>query len=175
MIKKILLGLLALIVVGGGAFFFINGKDKYDPSKFSAKISDGLNVGSTVSFTLPDQFDKVHTLDDSTKKLILVFKKDAGHAVNEFLQKQEADYLTKRNTLFIADISPMPVIIRNAFALPDLKSSSYIMLLLYDEAIVKQFKDEANVEKIAIVTLENAVVKSTQFISTEEELKAALN
>ena len=174
MIKKILLGLLALLVVGGGTFFFLNSKDKYDPSKFSAKLSDGLNIGSTVSFTLPDQFDKVHTLDDSTKKLILVFKKDSGHAVNEFLQKQEADYLTKRNALFIADISPMPVIIRNAFALPDLRNSSYTMLLLYDEGIVKQFKDEANIEKIAIVTLENAVVKSTQFISTEEELEAAL-
>jgi len=174
MIKKILLGLLAILMVGGGIFFFMNSEDKYDPSKFMAKVSDGLNTGSTISFTLPDQFDKVHTLEDSTKKLILVFKKDAGHAVNEFLQKQEDGYLEKRNALFIADISPMPVIIRNAFALPDLKSSSYTMLLLYDEMIVKQFKDEANAEKIAIVTLENSVVKSTQFISTEEELKAVL-
>ncbi len=174
MIKKILLALLLLLIVGGAIFFFMNGKDKYDASKFSAKASDMLNAGSTISFTLPDQFDKVHTLDASTKKLILVFTKDAGHAVNEFLKKQESGFLEKRNTLFIADISPMPVIIRNAFALPDLRSSPYTMLLLYDQAIVDQFKDESKVDKIIIVNLENNVVKSTELISTEEELKTIL-
>lgn len=174
MIKKILLGLLALLVVGGGIFFFMNGTDKYDPSKFSAKTSDVLNVGSSVSFTLPDQFDKVHTLDAGVKKLILVFKKDAGHTVNEFLKKQEAGYLEAKNALFVADISPMPVIIRNAFALPDLRSGNYTMLLLYDENMVKHFKDESKVDKIVVVTLDNKVVKSVEYVSTEAELEKLL-
>jgi len=174
MIKKILLWLLIVLVVAGAALFILNGTDRYDASKFSGTSSDGLNVGSKISFTLPDQFDKAHTLDAEVKKLIFVFKKDAGHTVNEFLQKQESDYLTKRNTLFVADISPMPVIIRNTFALPDLRTSPYKMLLLYDGELVKAFKDEVNAEKIAIVTVDNGVVKSVEYISTEAELEKAL-
>ncbi len=174
MIKKILLGLLGLILIGGGALFFINGKDNYDASKYSAKVSNDLNAGSTISFTLPDQFDKAHTLKAETKTLVLVFAKATGHTVKEFLKKQDSDYLTKRDTLFVADISPMPTVIRNTFALPDLKKSAYSVLLIYDKNISHQLKNEKEADKIAVVTLENRVVKAVIYISTEEELKNIL-
>ena len=174
MIKKILLGLLGLIVIGSGALFFIKGKDNYDATKYSANVSNGLNTDSTISFTLPDQFDKAHTLKTDTKTLILVFAKATGHTVKEFLKKQDSDYLTKRATLFVADISPMPTVIRNTFALPDLKKSAYSVLLIYDKNIAKQLKNEKEADKIAVVTLENGVVKATKYIDSEEELKALL-
>ncbi len=171
MIKKILLGLLGLIIIGAGGLFFINGKDNYDASKYSANVSNGLNTGSTISFTLPDQFDKSHTLKADTKTLVMVFAKATGHTVKEFLKKQESDYLTKRDTLFIADVSPMPTVIRNTFALPDLRKSAYSVLLIYDKNIAQQLKNDKEAEKIAIVTLENGAVKEVKYISTEEELK----
>jgi len=174
MIKKIFLGLLGLIIIGGGALFFIKGKDNYDATKYSANVSNGLNAGSTISFTLPDQFDKAHTLTEDTKTLILVFSKATGHTVKEFLKKQDSDYLAKRNTLFVADISPMPTVIRNTFALPDLKKSAYSVLLIYDKNIAKQLKNEKEAEKIAVVTLENGVVQASKYISSEEELKTLL-
>lgn len=174
MIKKILFGLLALIVIVGGVLFLKNGKDTYDATKYSASVSNGLNAGSTISFTLPDQFDKAHTLTADTKILILVFAKATGHTVKEFLKKQDSDYLPKRNALFVADISPMPTIIRNTFALPDFKKSTYSVLLIYDKNIAKQLKNEKEADKIAVVTLENGVVKAVKYISTEEELKALL-
>ncbi len=174
MIKKILFGLLGLIIIGGGVLFFLNGKDNYDATKFSANVSNGLNSGSTISFTLPDQFDKAHTLKADTKTLIMVFAKATGHTVKEFLKKQDSDYLAKRDTLFVADISPMPTVIRNTFALPDLKKSSFSVLLIYDKNIAKQLKNEKEADKIAVVTLENGVVKAVKYISNEEELKNIL-
>ena len=162
------------MVIGGGLLFFMNGKDTYDASKYSANVSDGLNAGSTVSFTLPDQFDKAHTLKADTKTLILVFAKATGHTVKAFLKKQESDYLGKRGTLFVADISPMPTVIRNTFALPDLKKSAYSVLLIYDKNIAKQLKNEKEADKIAVVTLENGVVKATKYVNSEEELKSIL-
>ena len=174
MIKKILFGLLGLIIIGGGVLFFLNGKDNYDATKFSANVSNGLNSGSTISFTLPDQFDKAHTLKADTKTLILVFAKATGHTVKEFLKKQDSDYLAKRATLFVADISPMPTVIRNTFALPDLKKSAYSVLLIYDKNIAKQLKNEKEADKIAVVTLENSVVNAVKYITTEEELKTIL-
>ena len=67
MIKKILLGLLGLIIIGGGALFFMNGKDNYDATKYSANVSNGLNTGSTISFTLPDQWYLLKQLDTQLK------------------------------------------------------------------------------------------------------------
>jgi hypothetical protein len=174
MIKKIVLGILGVLLIGGGALFVMNGKDTYDASKYSAKVSNGLNTGSTISFTLPDQFDKPHSLSADTKKLILVFAKSTGHTVKAFLKQQDKDYLPQRHTLFVADISPMPVVIRNTFALPDFKKSPYSVLLIYDKSIAKQLKNEQEADKIALVDLENGEIKAVKYVTTEEELKTWL-
>ena len=175
MFKKIALGIIAILVIGGGTLFAINGKDNYDATKYGANVSDGLNVGSHVSFTLPDQFDKSHRVDNDAKILILSFAKATGHTVKEFLAKQPKEYLPLRDAFFIADISPMPTIIRNTFALPDLKKSPFSVLLIYDETIAAKIKNNEKADKIVIATLNNGVVESVKYISTEEELKAALN
>ncbi len=175
MIKKIILGVFALTIIAGGTLFFINGKDNYDASKYQATATNGLNIGSTIAFTLPDQFDKAQSLTADTKKVVFVFAKATGHTVKEFLKQQDKEYLTQRNTLFVADISPMPTIIRNTFALPDLKKSAYSVLLVYDQAISKAFKNETQAEKIAVVTLNNGTVETVKYISTDAELKAELN
>ncbi len=81
--------------------------------KYNLTATDGLNVGSKLDFTLPDQFDKPHSLSSDTKNLILSFSKASGHAVKEFLKKEPKEFLEQHKTMFIADISPMPVVIRN--------------------------------------------------------------
>jgi hypothetical protein len=172
MVKRIVLGVLALLVVGVVTLFAVNGKDNYDASKYSASATDGINVGSKLDFTLPDQFDKAHSLTNDTKRVILVFAKSTGHTVKAFLNKQDSNFLSRRKTLFVADISPMPTVIRNTFALPDLKKSNYSVLLIYDKQIAKSLKNEQEADKIAIVTLDNKVVKSVDFITTEDELRA---
>jgi len=174
MIKKIALGLLTFIVIAVGGLFLVNGKNNYDATKYSTTATDGINIGSKISFTLPDQFDKAHSLTDDTKKLIFVFAKATGHTVKEFLKTQSSDYLSKKNALFIADISPMPTVIRNTFALPDFKKSNYSVLLIYDGEIAKKLKNESQADKIAIATIENGVVKDIKFVATAKELVAQL-
>jgi hypothetical protein len=174
MIKKILFGVLALMFVGVGVLFLLNGKDTYDASKFSADATDGLKSGSVISFTLPDQFDKSHSLTAKTKKVIFVFAKATGHTVKAFLKKKNKDFLPNQNALFVADISPMPTVIRNTFALPDFKKSSYSVLLIYDKAIAKKLKDAKNADKITVTEVENGVVGLVKHIETEEELAALL-
>ncbi len=174
MLKKIFFSLIVLIVIAVGTLFAINGKNNYDPSKYQASATKGLHTGSKLSFTLPDQFDKAYTLTDKTKKVIFVFAKATGHTVKEFLKKQDKSYLPSRNTLFVADVSGMPTIIRNTFALPDFKKSAYSVLLIYDKAIAKSYKDENKADKISIVSLQNGDIKDIKYVSTEKELKAAL-
>jgi len=175
MFKKLALGIVAILIIGGGALFAINGKDHYDATKYGAKVSNGLNVGSEVSFVLPDQFDKSHTVGKDAKILILSFAKSTGHMIKGFLSKQPKDYLPSRHAFFIADISPMPTVIRNTFALPDLRKSPYSVLLIYDENIASQIKNDKEADKIAIATLDNGVITNVKYILTEKELEASLN
>ncbi len=173
MIKKIVLTLVALLVIGGGVFFMMNSKDNYDASKYMANGS--IVKGETIEFTLPDQFDKAHTLGDDTKTLIFTFAKATSHIVRDFLQKQPSDYLSSRHAYYVADISPMPTVIRNAFAMPDLKKSDYPVLLIYDANIAKNFRDEAHKDAIMIVTLENKKVSDIQFVTDVAALESALH
>jgi len=175
MIKKIILAFVLLLLIATGALFAINGKDHYDPSKFSATASNGLTVNSKLTFTLPDQFDKAITLTPATKKVIFVFAKDTGHTVKEFLKKQDKNYLPSRDTLFVADVSGMPTIIRNTFALPDFRKSPYSVALIYDKVIASTYKNKKDADKITIASLNDGVITKIQTLTTEEALKAALN
>ena len=171
---KILLFLLIQKFVDLSTLFFIIAQTIYDFFKYFAALSDGLKKGSTVSYTLPDQFDKTQTLDDSIQKLILVFAKDTGHTVKEYLKAQPADYLTKHHTAFVADVSPMPVVIRNTFALPDLKKQHYSVILILDKKISDDFKKDAKTDEIAVATVKSGKIEKVQYLKSAEELKAAL-
>jgi len=172
--KKILLGLLVILVAAAGVLFFLKGKDTYEGHTSSVSLSDGLHVGSTISYTLFDQFGKPHTLDDSIHTLILVFAKDTGHTVKAYLGAQSADYLSVHHVAFVADISPMPVVIRNTFALPDLKTQPYSVNLILDETIAASLKNGAKVDGITVVTLKNKQVEKVAYAESVEALKAMI-
>lgn len=174
MMKKLILSVVALLVVGVGALFAINGKDNYDPSKYHTTATHGINIGSKLSIKLPDQFDKAYEVRNDTQKVVFVFGKATGHTVREYLKTQPKDFLPSRHTLFIADISGMPAVIRNTFALPDFKKSPYSVMLIYDKNIAQILKDNKNADKITIATVKNKEITAIKYISTEDELKAEL-
>ncbi len=173
MFKKIVLPILLLLLVAAGAFFFINSSDNYDASKYSATV-DKLTEGESIDFTLPDQFGKAHALSDDTKTLIFTFAKATSHNVRDFLKSQPASYLSNKKAYYIADISPMPVVIRNAFAMPDLKKSAYPVILIYDGTIAAKFRDDSQKDAIMIVSLDNKKVTSVKFADDVDTLKALL-
>ncbi len=176
--KKIVIAVIALLVIGGAFFAFFNAKDDYDASKYFAKVvpeGEGLAVGTTIDFRLPDQFGKAHTLSNQTSILIFSFAKETGHTVRNFLKSQKGNYLADHQAMFVADISPMPTIIRNAFALPDLKKSAFPVLLIYDPAIAAKFKNEAQKDRICIVKLNGKKIEEIRYLNGEEALEKAID
>ncbi len=173
--KKFLLAIVALLVIAGGIFVMLNAKENYDPSKYSAVVEPApLKTGSKIDYTLPDQFNKPHSLEPGTRTLILTFAKKSAHTVRNFLKEQPEDFLLTHEAEYIADINPMPVIIRNAFAMPDLRKSHYPVLLIYEKKIADKFKDPAHDDDIMIVTLQQQVVKSVDYVKDARALKAKL-
>ena len=158
---KILLGLLATFLLVGCS-----------SSAVEENVKPKLVVGQSVAdLKLNDQFEKPHTLNSNTYKLIFAFSKDGAHVCNDFFNTQVPTYLEDNNAQFIADVSAAPSLIRDMFIMPGLKDFKHTVLLLDDKALAAPFRKDMDVEKIVVVYVLNKEITKIETISTEAELK----
>lgn len=138
------------------------------------QIAPSISVGSNLNLELNDQFDKAHKIEENTKKVIFVFTKATGHLVKQFFNTQNEDFMQKRDIQLIADVSPMPSLILEYAALPDLKKNKYPIMLIRDEKIAPNFKNEANSEAIMIVNLDKLKVTNVKFVSNINDFQSEI-
>lgn len=175
--KKILIIVSLLIVVAAGTLFALKGQSHYDPSRYSLSVQPAdkpFGVGSTIDFTLPDQFDASHSLSPDTRTLLFAFSKETGHLIKQFMGDKPEGYLAEKKAVIIADISPMPTVILNTFALPDLRKSHYPMLLIYDKTMAKRLKEGQPADKVIVMTLQNGKVEKVEHASDLSSLEKLL-
>jgi len=127
------------------------------------KIDDKIS-----SFSLPNQFDKIHTINGEISKIIVSFQRDDINLINDFLSSKNSDFLDKNNTVFIDNISKVSSLIVKMFIIPKLREYHYDILLIYNETS-KKFLEQEN--KISVYLIENGTVKDIKYISTKEELE----
>ncbi|MDD5405801.1 MAG: hypothetical protein PHE73_02525 [Sulfurovaceae bacterium] len=173
MLKKIGIAMALLLLIIGG-IFISNSSEIFSQKGYFAKSTNGLKVGSDIDFVLPNQHDKPTKLDDTTKKVIFVFAKPTGHIVKNYLATQSVDFLPSKNMLFVADISPMPVAIRNLMAMPDLRKSHFSVLLTFEPTLTKPFYDENHKDQIIITTLDNKKITKVIYATNEKEFLDAI-
>lgn len=122
-----------------------------------------LKVGDTFPpLVLVDQFDKKVEVP-SEGKLLLSFEKDISTAIQEFLLKQDKNYLSGNHLLYISDVSSLPSFLVNLFVLPTLKEFAFSVALIYDENEMPH--EEGNV---TVISLEKGVVVKVEFMGVEE-------
>jgi len=138
------------------------------------QIAPKIVVGSNLELAVNDQFDKAQKINENTKKVIFVFTKATGHLVKEYLKTQSEDFMEKRNIQFVADVSPMPSLILEYAALPDLQKNKYPIMLIRDEAIVPNYKNDANSEAIMIVNLDKLKVTNVKFVSNINDFQSEI-
>ncbi len=135
-------------------------------------LTQDIKVGEFFkNITIKDQFDKPKMLSGQTKKIIFVFTKKSGHTVKELLDSKSNDYLSKKNIAFIADISGMPSIIANMFAIPDLKKHKYSIMLIRNEDNAKKYENEKYKDYIIVVGLNNFKITSITLVGTAKNLE----
>ena len=161
---KILLGLLA-------TFLFVG----CSSSAVEENITPKLVVGKSVAdLKLNDQFEKAHSLNPNTYKLIFAFSKDNAHTCNDFFNTKSPTYIEDHNAQFIADVSAAPSLIRSIFIMPGLKDFKHTVLLLEDKATAAPFRKDMDVEKIVVVYILNKEITEIKTITTSEELRKTL-
>lgn len=173
MLKKLIILMVSLFIIIAVLVGF-SSKEIFNQEGYFTKSTNGLNVGSNIDFTLPNQHDEQISLSDNTKKVIFVFAKSTGHTVKQYLSAQPSDFLTSKDMLFVADISPMPVAIRNLMAMPDLKKSNYSVLLTFEPTLTKPFMDESKKDNIIIVSLDKKKITNVVYATNEKELIEAI-
>ncbi len=176
--KKILIGILLLVVIGIGGLFLINGQSHYDPTRYSLTVTPEdkpFGIGSTIAFTLPDQFDRPQHLSADTQKLIFVFTKPTGHIFRSWMAYHDtADYLAQHKITAVADVSAMPTVILNTFAMPDFRKSKYSIELIYDKQMAARLKEGQAVDKVIIMSLDHGRVIAIDHAASVEEMNKLL-
>ena len=127
------------------------------------KIDDKIST-----FSLPNQFDKIHTVSSDVSIIIVTFEKESANLVNDFLSSKNSDFLDLNHAIFINDISCVPSVVVKMFTIPKMRDYKYDILLIYKENSKKFLEEES---KITIYSLEKGFVKDVKYISTKYELE----
>jgi len=156
---KIIVALLA-------AFIFIGCSAKTDEN-----VAPKLVVGTTIAdMKLSDQFDKPLTIKADTSKVIFAFSKDGAHICNDYFVTKAPTYLADNKTLFIADVSSAPSLIRSMFIMPGLKDFKHTVYILDDKTVAAPYRANMDTEKIVVVSVENLKITNIKTITSEKEL-----
>jgi hypothetical protein len=138
----------------------------------AAPLGAGTSINAFGNYEFETPHGRKMKVPKSTRLVVVAFEKDTGKLVNEYLNTHEPMYMPRKRAIFIADIHKMPSIITNMFALPKLQKYKHLIYLHYDDEFENFLPNEE--EKITIVRIKDKKVESVSFISTKEELKAAI-
>lgn len=131
-------------------------------------------AGDTIEpITLQDQNDKTFTIDESTKLVLFTAGMKGGKVVRQAIEKEEPDYLAKRNTVYLSNISGMPGFIAKNFAIPKMKEHKYSIVLDKEGNVTKRFPSQE--QSTTIVQLDKLKIKSISFTSKPEDVTRAIN
>jgi hypothetical protein len=130
-----------------------------------------LKIGSQLNLELNNQFGQKYKLQDGVNRVIFAFSKDSAHICNDYFDRQKADFLDQHHTLFVADVSSAPSIIRSMFIMPGLKDFKHNVLIFEDKKDAIGYKKGMDIEKIIIVYLKNRKIVDIKRVSTIEELE----
>ena len=147
MLRKLILSILISIFVNGSAL----------------KIDDKIS-----SFSLPNQFDKIHTINSGVSTIIVTFQKDTLELINDFLSSKSEHFLEDKHAVFISNITSSPTIITRMITIPHLRDYKYTILLIYDDNSIKFLKKE---NKATIYSIFNGQVNDIKYISSKDELE----
>jgi hypothetical protein len=132
----------------------------------SLKIHDKIS-----NFSLTDQFDKIHTINNDVSTIIVCFQKETLELINDFLSTKDINFLEKTHSVFISNISSTPIIITKLFTIPKLRDYKYDILLIYDENNTKFSKQD---NKITVYSILDGEINNINYLSTKNELENLL-
>ncbi|MDX4037011.1 hypothetical protein [Aliarcobacter skirrowii] len=129
-----------------------------------------LNIDSSIiDIKIKNQFDKVHTLNESVKTILFASDKSTSDMLRDYLLplSEKENILEKNGAVYVADISGMPSLISKFIALPKMKKYPFSVLLLDDTNKDNFVKEDG---KIIVYSIVDGKITNIEKISSKEEL-----
>ncbi len=143
---------------------------------FALFAAETLSVGTHLDTLKHYKYENQHKypmqIPSATRLVIVSFEKDTGALVNDYLDTKKSSYIVDHNAVFIADINRMPSIITTMFALPKMQKYKHPIYLHYEDKF-ENFMPHKE-EKLTLLRIKDEKVESITYISTLDELKAAI-
>lgn len=129
-----------------------------------------IEAGSTApAIALHDQHDKPVVVDRSTGFLVFAAERSVSDWVNKALTAQGSGALERVRAVYVADISGMPTLITNTFALPKWKQLPFAIGLARNATQVADIPRRPG--QASVVLLADGVVTEVRFASDGTQLR----
>ena len=135
-------------------------------------LTVGTHLDKLKQYKYENQNKYPMQIPTATKLIIVSFEKDTGALVNDYLDTKTSSYIIDHNAVFIADINRMPSIITKMFALPKMQEYKHPIYLHYEDQFENFVPHQE--EKLTLLYMKDQKVENIAYISTVEELKAAI-
>lgn len=135
--------------------------------------AEPYEIGSQIpSLNLSDQHNQKSTLDNTTRLIVFTNNKVGSDIVRDALEGVDEEYLTTHKTIYIADISGMPGLIRKLFAFPKMRKQPYSIYLDDGPSFTGNFPTEEN--KVTLLYLNDLKIQAIEFASLPDEVRNAI-
>ncbi len=124
------------------------------------------------ALSLKDQHDKPWQITPSTRLVMFAAGRKASNVTQAVLQALPKDQLTRKNAVYLADMSKMPGIITRTFAMPALRDMPYQIGVSMDQSTLAAWPRQT--DAVTLIELDQRVVKRISYVTTEADLRAAL-
>jgi hypothetical protein len=140
----------------------------------AATAAAPVTVGQPLpALALKDQHDQIWQVSVDTRLVLFAAGRKASSLVQAVLEKEPKDFLARRRTVYLADLSKMPGFATRMFALPALREMPFRVGVSLNESTLAGWPREP--EGVALVELANGVVQRIGNARTETELRAAID
>jgi len=131
-------------------------------------------TGSRIEpFTIRDQHDVEHQIDESLQLIVFARDMDAGDIAKEALADADAAALASRHAVYIADISAMPALVARLFALPKMRKRPYPVLLDRDGELTAAFPEREG--ELTVMRLRELEVVDVEHLDNASAVREALS
>lgn len=122
--------------------------------------------------TLQNQHDQTWRIAPDTRLVLFASGRKASNLMQTVLAPQPKGFLAGRHAVYLADMSRMPGFITRTFALPSLRELNFEVGVSLDAKTLTGWprQDDA----VTLIRLEQGRVVSHEYLSTEDQLRAAL-
>ncbi len=140
----------------------------------SIAIADSYTIESQISaFSLKDQYGNQHEVDETTR--LILFNKDmkGGKIIRNGLKGTYRNYLSNHNTVFIADVSGMPRLIRKFVAIPKMREYPFSILLDMVSSVTKDLPSQP--DKATLIYVRNLRITDIEYVENPDLIRPAID